>query len=189
MSSRRRHVHNSGRDQGAQRSSRLNELLREIIAEELNRIDDERLEWVSVTHVKTDRSLDRAVVMYTAALGSADDEAALVDVFEEHRKRLQAAIGRQTTLRRTPPLSFEPDLHLRNASRIEDLLAAERNRPGSSDVESELEESSGLEVSGDGGSGLEVSGDGGSGLEVSGDGGSGPEVSGDGGSGPEVSSE
>lgn len=130
MSSRRRHVQGSGRDQGSQRSSRLNELLREIIAEELNRIDDDRLDWVSITHVRTDRSLDRAVVMFTAALGDIDDEFALVEVFEEHRKRLQSAIGRQTTLRRTPPLLFEPDLHLRNASRIEDLLAEDKQRPG-----------------------------------------------------------
>lgn len=130
MSSRRRHVQSGGRDQGAQRSSRLNELLREIIAEELGRIDDERLRWVSVTHVKTDRSLDRAVVSFAAALGDAEEEAELVEVFEEHRKRLQGAIGRQTTLRRTPPLSFVPDEQLRSASRIEDLLAQERDRPG-----------------------------------------------------------
>lgn len=140
MSSRRRQIQGGGRDQGSQRSSRLNELLREIIAEELNRIDDERLEWVSVTHVKTDRSLDRAVVSFTAALGSEEEEAALTEVFEEHRKRLQGAIGRQTTLRRTPPLTFEPDLHLRNASRIEDLLAAQRLRPGNADSESEAED-------------------------------------------------
>lgn len=128
MASRRRHVQRSGRDQGSQRSSRLNELLREIIAEELNRIEDERLDWVSITHVRTDRSLDRAVVLFTAALGEVEDEIALVEVFEEHRKRLQAAIGRQTNLRRTPPLIFEPDLHLRSASRIEDLLAEGRNK-------------------------------------------------------------
>ncbi|MGI9608296.1 MAG: ribosome-binding factor A [Acidimicrobiales bacterium] len=125
MASRRRHVQR--RDPGAQRSSRLNELLREIIAEELTRIDDERLEWVSVTHVKTDRSLDRAIVSFTAALGSGEDEDALVAVFEEHRKRLQAAVGRQTQLRRTPPLQFEPDHQLRSASRIEDILATERS--------------------------------------------------------------
>ena len=135
MSSRRRHVQGGGRDQGAQRSSRLNELLREIIAEELTRIDDERLRWVSVTHVKTDRSLDRAIVLFTAALGDADDEDALIDVFESHRKRLQGAIGRQTTLRRTPPLSFEPDQQLRSANRIEELLAQERGRPGNADEE------------------------------------------------------
>ncbi len=140
MSSRRRQIQGGGRDQGSQRSSRLNELLREIIAEELNRIDDERLEWVSVTHVKTDRSLDRAVVSFTAALGSEEEEAALTDVFEEHRKRLQGAIGRQTTLRRTPPLTFEPDLHLRNASRIEDLLAAQRRSSEVAHTESGVED-------------------------------------------------
>lgn len=129
MSSRRRHTRSS-RDPGAQRASRLNELLREIIAEELRRIDDERLEWVSVTHVRTDRSLDQAIVSYTAALGDSDDEAELVDVFEEHRPRLQAAINRQTNLRRTPPLVFEPDAQLRSANRIEELLASERARPG-----------------------------------------------------------
>lgn len=142
MSSRRKHVQGGGRNQASQRSSRLNELLREIIAEELNRIDDERLDWVSVTHVRTDRSLDRAVVMFTAALGDVDDEFALVEVFEEHRKRLQSAIGRQTSLRRTPPLSFEPDLHLRNASRIEDLLADEKGRPGNGEEEETDHESS-----------------------------------------------
>ena len=133
MGSRRRHVQGSGRTQASQRSSRLNELLREIIAEELNRIDDERLDWVSITHVRTDRSLDRAVVMFTAALGDIDEEFALVEVFEEHRKRLQSAIGRQTSLRRTPPLLFEPDLQLRNASRIENLIAEEKQRPGNSE--------------------------------------------------------
>ena len=120
MASRRRHVQR--RDPGAQRSSRLNELLREIIAEELARIDDERLEWVSITHVKTDRSLDRAMVSFTAALGSEDDEAELVSVFEEHRARLQRAIGKQTRLRRTPPLIFDPDRQLRSATRIQDIL-------------------------------------------------------------------
>jgi len=118
--SRRRHV--PRRDPGAQRSARLNELLREIIADELARIDDERLEWVSVTHVKTDRSLDRAQVFYTAALGDEASEAELVSVFDEHRNRLQAAIGRQARLRRTPPLVFTPDEQLRSADRIEDIL-------------------------------------------------------------------
>jgi len=154
MSSRRKQIQGGGRDQGSQRSSRLNELLREIIAEELNRIDDERLEWVSVTHVKTDRSLDRAVVMFTAALGSVEDEAGLTAVFEEHRKRLQRAIGSQTSLRRTPPLTFEPDLHLRNASRIEDLLAAQRDRPGTEHNPSSGDADG--DVAGGSGSGTEV---------------------------------
>ncbi len=157
MSSRRRHVQGNKRDPGAQRSSRLNELLREIISEELTRIDDDRLRWVSVTHVKTDRSLDRAVVSFTAALGDSEDEAELVEVFERYRKRLQAAIGRQTTLRRTPPLSFEPDAQLREATRIEELLAADKARPGNPESSSE-EETRAYGSAGDDGSGPEVPG-------------------------------
>ena len=124
MPSRRRHTQR--RDPGAQRNRRLNELLREIIAEELTRIDDERLEWVSITDVRTDRSLDRAVVFFTAALGDEESEAELVAVLEEHRPRLQAAVGRQATLRRTPPLVFEPDVQLRSAERIESILRDSR---------------------------------------------------------------
>ena len=117
---RRRHV--PKRDPGAQRSSRLNELLREIIADELTRIDDQRLTWARVSHVQTDRSLDRAVVYFTEALGDEESEHELVEVFEEHRSRLQRAIGSQARLRRTPPLTFEPDNQLRTAERIEDIL-------------------------------------------------------------------
>ncbi len=117
---RRRHV--PKRDQGAQRSSRLNELLREIIADELTRIDDPRLTWVRVSHVQTDRSLDRAVVFFTEALGDEESEHEFIEVFEEHRGRLQRAIADQARLRRTPPLVFEPDNQLRTAERIEDIL-------------------------------------------------------------------
>ena len=117
---RRRHV--PRRDTSSQRSSRLNELLREIIADELTRIDDPRLTWVRVSHVRTDSSLDRAVVYFTEALADADTESELVAVFEEHRSRLQRAVSNQARLRRTPPLVFEPDDQLRTAERIEDIL-------------------------------------------------------------------
>ena len=55
-------------------------------------------------------------------------------MFEAYRPRLQAAINRQTNLRRTPPLAFEPDAQLRSANRIEDLLASERARPGNPEI-------------------------------------------------------
>ena len=129
---RRRHI--PRRDPGAQRSSRLNELLREIIADELGRIDDERLDWVSITSVKTDRSLDRAEVFFTAALDDEADEEALVSVFNEHRSRLQRAIGRQATLRRTPPLVFTPDAQVRQAERIEAILREVGDEPPPGDA-------------------------------------------------------
>ena len=42
------------------RTARLNSLVKEIVAEELERIDDERLELVTVTSVVVDGDLARA---------------------------------------------------------------------------------------------------------------------------------
>ena len=44
------------------RTARLNELVREIVAEELERIDDERLDLVTVVDVVVDADLRRAIV-------------------------------------------------------------------------------------------------------------------------------
>lgn len=107
------------------RTARLNELCREIIADELERVDDDRLELVTVTHVRVDPDLRRALVEFSS-LGEAEDEAA--DALAEHRHRLQAAIGRQTTMKRTPELRFEKDQAIEYGARIEELLA-ENRRP------------------------------------------------------------
>ncbi len=59
------------------RTARLNELLREIIGEELERIDDDRLDVVTVISVDTESDLRRAVVYYDCLDGEAGDEDAL----------------------------------------------------------------------------------------------------------------
>ena len=85
------------------RTARLNELLREILAEELERIDDERLELVTITAVDVDTDLRRAVVYFDSLLGEAKDDEVL-EALGEPASRLQAAIGRQARLKRTPML-------------------------------------------------------------------------------------
>ena len=103
--------------------ARVNELVREILAEELERIDDERLVMVTVTHVRVDPDLSRALVEFSS-LGEGEDEAA--EALAEHRVRLQGAIGRQARLKRTPELRFEVDTVIEYGARIEELL---RERP------------------------------------------------------------
>ena len=103
------------------RSARLSELLREIIAEELGRIGDERLERVTITSVDVDDELNRAIVMFDAFDGESADSA-VVEALSSHRVRLQSAIGRQIRARKTPILEFRPDEVLRSAERIDQIL-------------------------------------------------------------------
>ena len=101
------------------RTARLNELVREIVAEEIERIDDERLGFFTVTAVEVDPGIEHAKVIWSD-IGAPDE--VVLEVLEEHRPRLQQAVNQQTHLRRTPILSFHADEVQRGASRIEEIL-------------------------------------------------------------------
>jgi ribosome-binding factor A len=111
------------------RTARINELVREIAAEEIERIDDERLELVAITSVDVDSDLRHAVVWFDSLRGEADDEAVL-EAFGDARIALQAAIGRQARLKRTPTLSFKPDPAIRTAERVEQIIREQHRDDG-----------------------------------------------------------
>lgn len=121
-----------GRSGGARRfprEARLGETIRQVVAEELLQIDDERLALVAITGVEVDREMTRGTVYFDSMRG-ADGDAEILDAFAEHRRRLQGAIASQVQARRTPVLSFKPDEGIRNAERIDELLRADRDRRG-----------------------------------------------------------
>jgi len=103
------------------RSARLNESLREVIAEELTRIDDERLSLVTITAIDVDSEMNRAIVFFDSLEGE-DGDPDILDAFAAHRVRLQGSIGRQVRSKKTPILSFKPDDAIRAAERIERIL-------------------------------------------------------------------
>lgn len=106
-----------------QRTDRIGELIREIVASELERIGDERLEMVTVTAVKVDRSLDSAEVFYSAF--SVDEEGGTEEMEEalaEVRWPIQQVVNRQVRARRTPQIRFTRDDVLLGALRIDELL-------------------------------------------------------------------
>lgn len=121
MTRRRQRRPASGTGRGVPRTERLNPLLQEIVAEELERIDDDRLGMLTVVGVDVDGDLGRAAVFYTTlAEDEADDQ--LREALEQHRPRLQSAIASQARIRRTPELTFVPDAVTRQAERLEDIL-------------------------------------------------------------------
>jgi ribosome-binding factor A len=124
MPSRRFSGHRPGPGRGGHkypRSARLNETLREVIADELVRIDDERLEFVTVTSIDVDNELNRAVVFFDSLAGESGDEA-IIEALEQHRRRMQSSINRQIRAKKTPVLDFRPDDVIRAAERIDDIL-------------------------------------------------------------------
>ncbi len=120
------------------RTARLNTLLHEIVAEYFERTDDDRFDMVTVTGVDVDADLNKAQV-FVSTLGSlldnqSDDPAAgssaasddddLLDALAEHRKPVQAMIGRQTRIRKTPEVVFALDPSVRSGARIEEILSS-----------------------------------------------------------------
>src|ERR1700722_7845057 len=87
------------------RVARLNALVHEVVAEEIGRAadGDERLALITPTHFACEPDPPRAVV-YLASLPPDVAEA-----LEEHRRNFQAALGKQSRLKRTPLLSFVID--------------------------------------------------------------------------------
>lgn len=103
------------------RTARLSESLREVIADELTRIDDERLALVTVTAIDVDSEMNRAVV-YFDSLAGEDGDPEILAALADHRVRIQGSVGRQVRAKKTPILSFRPDEAIRAAERIERIL-------------------------------------------------------------------
>ncbi len=100
------------------RSLRVNQVVREVVADEIERLadSDERLRLVTVTSVDTAADL-RSARVYLSRLGE-DPAEALV----EHRVQLQARLGREVRLKRTPRLEFIADPAVVAGERVDEVL-------------------------------------------------------------------
>ncbi len=105
------------------RTARLNTLLQQIVAEYLERNDDEQLELLTVTGVEVDADLNKAVVWISTLADESHDAEILDLLVERYRKPLQAQIARSARLRKTPEVTFAFDPAIRTGARIENILS------------------------------------------------------------------
>ncbi len=120
------------------RTARLNESLREVIAEELTRIDDERLDMVTITAIDVDAEMNRAIVFFDSLLGE-DGDPRILEALNSHRVRIQGSIARQVRSKKTPILSFKPDEVIRSAEHIQRILDATDTLPERPVIDDELD--------------------------------------------------
>jgi len=116
--SRRSRTSERGSASSYPRSLRVNQVLRQIVAEELERLADadERLRLLTVTSVDTSADLRNATV-YVASLDAEASEA-----LEERRSQLQRHLGSQVRMKRTPRLQFVADPAISAGARVDDVL-------------------------------------------------------------------
>lgn len=101
------------------RMLKVNSTLREVLAEEVERMSDSRLEMVAITGVETSPNLRHAVV-YIDVLGSDPSDA--LAALQKASHRLQSVIARQVRMKYTPVLEFAIDPGVTGGERIDAIL-------------------------------------------------------------------
>jgi ribosome-binding factor A len=103
------------------RPTRVSEEFREILAEEIPKLKDPRVGFVTVVSVTVTPDLRHARVFYTA-LGDESGRRGTAAALRSARGHLRRAIGRQVRLKVLPDLEFEEDVAVRTADRIDEIL-------------------------------------------------------------------
>jgi len=112
------------------RPSRVSEEFREILAEEIPKLKDPRVGFVTVTGVRVTPDLRMARVSYTA-MGDEPARRATAAALRSARGHLRRVIGRQVRMKVLPDLEFREDETSETVDRIESLLRT-LNEEGSS---------------------------------------------------------
>lgn len=102
------------------RSRRLNAIVQEVLAEEVERLTDPRLAMVTVTGVSVAPDMRHAIVFFST-LDLSDLPQAQAGL-QAAAPRLRTAIGREVRIKFTPELQFVPDQGVVQGERIDALL-------------------------------------------------------------------
>lgn len=113
------------------RMLKVNSTLRQVIAEQVERLSDSRLEMVSITGVDTSPDLRHATV-YIDVLGLGDSSKA-IEALQRASKRLQGAIASQVRMKFTPTLDFAVDPGVLGGERIDAILRSLERKDESDD--------------------------------------------------------
>jgi ribosome-binding factor A len=116
------------------RMARVNEVVREALGDELERMNDPRLGMVTLTGVDVTADLRQATVYYSALGRSAKDNRTIIGELEpEQQAELEAALksatphlrgmlSREVRMKYTPELIFRVDPSIATGNRIDEII-------------------------------------------------------------------
>lgn len=126
------------------RVARVNEVVRESLAEQIERLSDPRLGIVTITGVEVSADLHYATVYYSSlvvperrgggepVLTTNDDtRAATAAALKAATPHLRAELGRSVKMKFTPELTFREDPSIEEGRRIEEIISRLHSEDGS----------------------------------------------------------
>jgi ribosome-binding factor A len=105
----------------SERMRRVNEALRQVLADGVEGLSDPGLGFVTVTAVRAVSDLTQATV-YVSVLGNERKRTAAMAALERSRGVLQHRVARELHFKRTPLLTFRYDENTDRALRLTELI-------------------------------------------------------------------
>ncbi|NCC50936.1 MAG: 30S ribosome-binding factor RbfA [Spartobacteria bacterium] len=110
---------------GTRRLTRVNELLKRELADDLFRVANDGsldLAAITITRVNVTPNLRHAQV-YVSILGHEQERQQMLHKLQQHRKELQHELNAHTQLKYTPQLTFELDESIEQGDHILSIIA------------------------------------------------------------------
>jgi ribosome-binding factor A len=107
------------------RLARINQLLRQEVAEQLFRVMNEQgFDMAAITVVRVDTSANlRHARVYVSIRGDAQQQQRMLRQLSHHRHEIQSLIGRHVVMKYTPQLEFVLDESIAQGDRVLQVIA------------------------------------------------------------------
>ena len=101
------------------RASRVNSLIRQLVAEEFIRSSDSIINSLTISHVDTSPDMKRSTVFVT---NMDKNRSEVLNSLVKSRVKIQKNVGKQLDMKFTPKLSFELDPIADNAEKLNNIF-------------------------------------------------------------------
>ena len=116
------------------RTARVNEVVLEALADEVERLSDPRLGFVTLTGVEVSPDLRHATVFYSV-LGTDEQHEQTGVALRHAGAHLRGVLGRQVRLKYLPELTFREDPAIVQGQRVEEIIRTLHRPEGSGQEE------------------------------------------------------
>lgn len=110
----------------SQRTRRLGERIKEIVAEQLTTLKDPRIGFVTVTDVRVSTDVAHAQVFYTVLPDDDETRSQTADGLTSAIPVVRRELGRRLRTRNTPAIAFIDDPVAEHGRHIDELIEATR---------------------------------------------------------------